>query len=181
MKELDVKSSEILLAEAYFKCPNCKTISMRNIKAVVNGEECEFCKRGINAETIIKEYNQGQEYPVNSLKDILRITEKVTTTYVCTKCGGRYSASLYTKFYEAKQCPYCMGESVLAGLNSLEDIYPELAREFDIFNKMKACQILSTFKSTLKWRCAKCGGIFSAKIKDMLESHDKCCPYCNDR
>lgn len=97
-------------------------------------------------------------------------------TWRCSDCSGEYNAYVVDMVNGTIKCPYCSGERVLPGFNSLAAKYPDLAllwRDEDISSD----DILPTSNYRGSWRCPVCAGIYKSSVKDMVagETH---CPYC---
>lgn len=85
---------------------------------------------------------------------------------------------------------------VQPGYNTVEDVYPDIAKRWSSKNYLKANEVLATSsynalwicnscggehlsksEHIAKWKCPVCHGIFNASIADVVRGIDEC-PYC---
>ena len=77
------------------------------------------------------------------------------------------------------ECPICTGKTVVAGYNSLEDEYPEIAKRWAESNDRLPSEVLSSHIYRAEWVCPTCGGKYTASVRDVVNGLAEC-PYCNN-
>lgn len=168
-----------------WSCKKCGTRWMASF-ALRNsgGGNCPLCNRGTlikNINSFAAVYPDLIEYWSNSNS---RSSEEVFYnssewfSFVCPMCGGEYG-SFITDFIsdEKHHCPYCKGDKVLPGYNSLKDLFPEAAQRWSNSNELTPDNVLPTLAAQALWICDTCHGEYSAPIKDVVAGTDEC-PYC---
>ena len=74
-------------------------------------------------------------------------------------------------------CPYCSGKKLLQGFNDLRTLFPDVAAEWSEQNKESPEDFTAGSHTKVKWKCSKCGHIWTAQIKERTYSHTGC-PKC---
>jgi hypothetical protein len=95
-------------------------------------------------------------------------------SWQCSR-GHKYEAQIVER-KRGKNCPFCSGRRVLAGLNDLSTTHPELAKEAYGWNPK---EFSAGSSAKLKWKCGK-GHIFVSVIHSRTLRGDKC-SYCSGR
>ena len=95
-------------------------------------------------------------------------------------CGHKWNASFSSRNKGIKRCPVCFPEITIPGVNTIDHLYPNIAKMYSSNNKLKASEILYTSASYAKWICPKCGGEYSARVRKVIKGTAKC-PYCNEK
>jgi len=81
--------------------------------------------------------------------------------------------SSYKKF----NCPICNGQMVLVGYNDLGTLYPDLAKEWDMYlNDIRPKDVTVNSHKYIWWKC-KYGHSWKAKVYARVSGNG--CPYCS--
>lgn len=97
------------------------------------------------------------------------------------KCiyGHSWQASVKTR-NKGIGCPVCSNKKLVIGINDLQTLYPELAKEWDIQkNKKSPREVLAGGKKACFWKCSN-GHEWRAQIYDRIKKRTQC-PYCLGR
>ena len=169
-----------------WKCPDCGGTWYDLIINRVNGSGCPFCEgrralAGFNSledvnPKLAKEWSPNNKHSANEVLP----TSSYHALWNCPTCGGEYPARINIRKVGDNACPYCSGRKVLAGFNSLEDVNPELAKEWSLNNTYSANEVLPTSSYHALWNCPTCGGEYPARI-NIRKIGDNACPYCSGR
>ena len=100
--------------------------------------------------------------------------------WIC-KEGHEWQAQVRHRAIGGNGCPYCSGRYPVKGVNDLETIYPELAKEWNQNKNGKITPREVTAHSSKKvwWRCEK-GHEWQAAVCHRAKNHSGC-PYCSGR
>ena len=92
-------------------------------------------------------------------------------------CGHTWTATPKNRG-NGHGCPICSGNKVVAGLNDLVTLYPDIAKEWSSERNYPAAPQFFRPKSNrlFWWKCSKCGLEWQARIADRTDGHG--CPYC---
>lgn len=77
-------------------------------------------------------------------------------------------------------CAYCNGKKAIPGKTSFKALYPEMAAEYSLNNKVNSDTILSTYSPIVEWDCLVCKMSWKSSVKDRVNKEIDC-PYCNGR
>ena len=93
--------------------------------------------------------------------------------FICPQ-GHKWESKI-RNFYVSPRCPICSNRRIIAGVNDLATISPEIAREWDYeLNKCLPNEIYYNNQSkAIHWICSECGHKWISKIKDRTT-----CPEC---
>ena len=183
----NLKASEVLptsWSRVKWVCPTCKGEYSAIIRERKVGDDaCPYCKN----DKALAGYNSlldtnpelAKEWSPNNDKKADEVLAKSfnRVLWICPTCRGEYYAAIRDRKVGDDACPYCQNKKALAGLNSLLDTDPELAKEWSDSNDLKADEVLSTSSSRVKWVCPTCRGEYYAAIRDRKVGDDAC-PYC---
>ena len=168
-------------------CPTCNGEYYAPVEDMVNGlAECPYCSNqkplaGFNTLKALYPEIADCLSPNNDFTaDEILPTSTRNAKWICPTCGGEYYASVKDMIEGASECPYCNDQRPLAGFNTLEALYPEIAEHLSPNNDFSADKILPTSTRNAKWICPTCSGEYSASVKDMVEGIVEC-PYCNNQ
>lgn len=95
--------------------------------------------------------------------------------------GHEWKQTVQARAVRGTGCPYCGNVVVLAGLNDLATVNPELAAEWDSdpgANTKSPTQVLGRSGHRARWRCSK-GHRWTATVANRGAGHG--CPYCAGR
>ena len=191
--------------KAHFICPDCGMHLYTGIHSLMISDEngklhirhkgnCLKYRSMESDNNLVKQYPQIKEwwdYEENdkALPEEFTIYSGKRMHFICPTCGAKSYRRITDAFtIEANSgepilfnCPYCRNKKALAGLNSLLDTDPELAKEWSDSNDLKASEVLPTSSSRVQWVCPTCRGEYSAIILGRKVGDDAC-PYCrNDK
>lgn len=169
---------------ALWKCPKCGGIYKCPVKdRKVNDDSCPYCRndellRGFN-DLMSTNPDLAEEWAsdANGFGP-----EKVMRNYLdmafwkCPKCHGVYRYPINERKVGDAFCPYCNKGKFLSGYNDLATTDPALAAEWA--DKRPVTQVRKEFAYNGRWRCPKCGGVYSFPINQRYVGDDSC-PYCN--
>ena len=92
------------------------------------------------------------------------------------KCGHEWSASVKSRV-AGTGCPYCSHNTVLAGFNDLETLFPKVAKEWSPRNlPLLPSQVTAFANKKVWWRCSE-GHEWFTLIS--TRSDGSACPYCS--
>ena len=172
---------------ALWVCPECHgEYSARIHNRKVGDDACPYCSNrkvlaGLNSlvdtdPDLAKEWSDRNErQPTEFFRN-----SAYTALWVCPECNGEYSARIRNREVGDDACPFCRNRKILAGLNSLADTDPDLAREWSDRNERQPTEFSRNSAYTALWICPKCHGEYSARI-DERKVGDAACPYCSNR
>ena len=99
------------------------------------------------------------------------------------KCqyGHEWQARVSHRVNDNSGCPYCSGNKVSTGVNDLQTVYPDIAREWHPTRngKMKPGDVACRSGKKVWWKCCF-DHEWSTTIKDRT-ANDTGCPYCSGR
>lgn len=109
----------------------------------------------------------------------------------CSKCNGSYQTSIPNRKNNEDCCPYCNWTLPLSGVNTLRDVYPQLAKYW------KSCKTVSLHKfipnesdnRQITWICTDCNNTFEERFSSVLKQYKSSedflisdiCPYCTGK
>lgn len=98
----------------------------------------------------------------------------------CFKCGKDHEMAVYNKVKHPNSCPYCSNKKINKGVNDLETLNPQLAKEWDYEKNMGLLPSDVTKSSGKKvwWRCQK-GHSYQATLYN--RSNGRNCPICSGK
>lgn len=97
------------------------------------------------------------------------------------KCSKGHSwKTAIANFTKNPSCPYCSGKKLLYGLNDLETIYPDIAKEWNYEkNKDKPRDYFKSSNKVVWWKCSK-GHEWKERISGRT-TQGLNCPYCSHK
>lgn len=158
---------------------SCPTCSMKNNGAKIT--RAKTIKHGSLAERS-KELLEQWDYEANiglSPYDIpLNYSFKVG--WKCNICGYKWYSSPATRVRNNKVagCPHCTGRVVMPGIDDLETLYPDIAKEWD-YEKNKPfqpSQIKPFSNKKYYWICKNCNKSYFTLPGSRIKGHG--CPSC---
>ena len=121
-------------------------------------------------------WSPNNQRPANSvLPDLVSVA-----LWKCSSCHFDYTAKVCDVVNGYAECPVCNNRRVQPGYNTVEDVYPDLAKRWSSKNHLKANEVLATSSYNALWICNSCGGEHRAPVKDMAAGIADC-PFCNKR
>lgn len=180
---------------AIWYCPKCKHEFKREVIEMVEGtKECPIC----TGKVAIAGYNSFADehpelVPLWSINNDKKPTEVLSTgsyraLWVCPTCGDEYYGQVRDMVSGAVDCPVCNGRKAKAGVNSLQDCYPELMEEWcdveNLFLGLSPDEVLPTSREMVYWQCKDCGRKYQQTIAMRVEKFERgfvSCTYCSGR
>lgn len=103
------------------------------------------------------------------------------------KCGQEHSwqntVNARTNASGGHDCPYCVGQRAVKGVNDLATTNPELLKEWD-FEKNTDIDISDVKAGSNRmvwWKCLDCGYSYKGKINIRVYSGKQFCPLCHNK
>lgn len=102
----------------------------------------------------------------------------VKAWFQCSYCLRDYKAQICNRTGNLSACPYCASKRVCTD-NSLEDLYPELAKQWHPAKngKLKPSQVIKFSMKRAFWLCSKCGHEWETTIAERAFNKAGC-PAC---
>lgn len=100
--------------------------------------------------------------------------------WVCKKHNVEYETTIYYKIRNPNSCSVCNGSKVFAGINDLEFVFPEIAKEWHPNkNNSSPSEVKYTSSKKAWWMC-KNGHEWETRISHRTHSKSQSnCPQCN--
>lgn len=94
----------------------------------------------------------------------------------CKKCGCSYYSSIANRHKNGAGCPACSNQKLYVGINDLETLYPEIAKEFSIKNGISPKNVLAGGHKKYIFNCSRCGNEWKARMINRVRGNG--CPKC---
>ena len=109
--------------------------------------------------------------------DLSRVSPqtKVMLPFVC-ELGHKWVANLGNRTRLGRGCPFCAGQRIEAG-KSLADLFPELAKEYDLAKNSESPYLVFTRTNKKYWWTCVAGHSYQRKVIDRT-SFGRGCPEC---
>lgn len=184
------KADEIFYnSSLWFKwnCMTCHSEYGAYIKDVLSNEEsCPYCsnrqvKPGLNDlktlhPDIAAMWSDNNEFDADHVFPDVKTWAK----WNCPDCGGEYRALVSAIVNGEHTCPYCDGRKATPGVNSLQTLYPDIAKRYSLKNARTADEVFPDVTTPFLWDCPDCGGEYNALMKEVVNG-EYTCPYCDGR
>lgn len=144
-------------------CPKCS-----RIKAVIGKNDLKTFYPHIASEW---------DYEANDRKlETITVKCGYLASWKCAK-GHKWKMRVADRVKRNSPCPFCSGKLVIPGVNSLQQLYPELCKELAESNDLiDPDKIKPSSKMRVHWKCNK-GHVWETTIRH--RAIDKSgCPYC---
>ncbi len=101
--------------------------------------------------------------------------------WICSK-GHEYEQVIEKRVKHPDSCPICSGQRVLKGYNDLENLYPNIAKEWHLTKNgdLVPSQISKGSNKKHWWLCHKCGYEWQARVADRTRDNTGC-PACANK
>ncbi len=123
------------------------------------------------------------DYTNNEIKpnEIYYKSSRRKVWWICPKCKTHYTMSPGDR-ERGQNCPYCARKRVKSGLNDLETLYPEIAKEWDYENngELLPSQVSSHANKTVWWKCPN-GHHYEMMINNRTGKKQQNCPICSGK
>ena len=184
---------------AHMNCPDCGMHLYTGIHSLVhtNGEgrvvishkgRCRKFKAMESDNNLVKRYPEVKEwwdyeenYP--NLPNEFTTQSPLFAYFKCPKCGTGRKRRISDAFSLAEdgtptlfRCTFCEGKKPISDSNSLEALFPDLAKEC-IGSDPK--QIFPNSSSRTMWKCSKCNETWFDLVVNRVKGAG--CPYCEGR
>jgi hypothetical protein len=118
------------------------------------------------------------DYENNEIKpnEVYYKSSRIKVWWVCPKCKVHYTMSPGDR-ERGQNCPYCARKRVKPGLNDLESLYPDIAKEwnYEKNGELTPDKVTSNNGKKVWWKCSK-GHEWQAKIYHRNNGSN--CPIC---
>lgn len=102
--------------------------------------------------------------------------------WVCKKCKQKWEATVLHRSTYKRGCPVCSNHKVIEGINDLQTLFPNIAKEWHpTLNKKKPTEVPAGNCDRIYWICSKCGYGENGEWQVMTyhRTHNKSgCPVC---
>ena len=171
---------------AWWKCPKGHSYETYIFSRTSNvPSNCPYCagQKPIKGETDlatrIPQILAEWDYSKNALgPDEYTAFSGQKVWWICPDCHTSYLARIVNRTANGTRCPYCWGSKSLAGSNSLQDLFPAIAAEWDRSrNELPLDQVTAGSEKKVWWRCPL-GHSYDMIIKNRTIKGEGC-PYCS--
>lgn len=150
---------------------------------------CPFCSNrkvltGFNdLSTTNPELCKEWDYDRNGT---LKPSEIVSTSSIRVwwKCqyGHEWEIAVRNRTSQKTNCPFCSGRNAIKGVNDLQTLYPEIAKEwnYEMNGNTQPTDVKSGSGKKVWWKCSKCGNNWQAVIVSRTQLNTSC-PVCANR
>ena len=177
--------------KAYWKCAKCGHEWMTCIYNRSNGTGCPKCGKQKSAMArsipkkgesfgelfpeLVNEWSNKNSEDTNPYKVKAHSTKKVI--WKCSKCGTEWQIS-FDKRAAGTGCPVCAGRKVVLGINDLQTLKPEIAKEwcFDKNGTLQPTEVTVQSAKKVYWKCKTCGHVWKTAIYNRVNGYG--CPKC---
>lgn len=191
----DKKPSEVLATpDNYysFVCEKGHHFKARVRELVENGFKCQICDNTkldpeVNSLKALKPELAKEWSPKNDKKPSEVLSTSVyRAEWICPDCGGTYIATVRDRINPNFICPICDNRKACVGINSLQDLYPELLEEWcNVENTLMEVypdEVLPSSGLRVWWECKDCKRKYLLSIGMRVEKYIRgqcACTYCN--
>lgn len=155
----------------------------------IKGNSCPFCSgrnaiKGVNDfATLYPELLKEWDYEKNKMisPDEVKTGSEYNVWWKCNKCKNSWQMKVKDRTLKHFGCPYCSGHRVLKGVNDLQTVCPEVAKEwnYDKNGELLPTQVTKSSNEKVWWKCSK-GHEWIANIYNRVRNKSAC-PYCSGR
>ncbi len=184
--------------QAVWKCPKCGDMWKSPISSIVsrNVKSCKKCSMKENGNTITKvktsKYGSLAEKSEKLLKQWdfeengnlspyeVPLNYSFKVAWKCDKCGYKWSSAPNSRVRNGKisDCPHCTGRVAMPGVDDLETLYPDIAKEWDYEKNTNILpsEIKPFSNKKYFWICPTCGNSYATRPKHRIDGSG--CPKC---
>lgn len=136
----------------------------------------EYCLAS-NKQILITQWDTESNGEL-TIHDVAKASHK-SVWWVCER-GHKWQAPVYSRTINDSGCPYCANKKPTSEMHTLQDEYPDIARQWHpILNEqLTPTDVAPNSHRTVWWKCDK-GHEWKAQIKS--RTHGSGCPYCTNR
>ena len=157
----------------------CKTCSMRAMgNAMTKAKTAENGSLAERSTILLKQWDYEENGSLSPYQIPLNYNSKVA--WKCNKCGYKWRSSpnIRVRADKISDCPHCAGRVAMPGVDDLQTLYPDIAKEWDD-EKNKGVlpsQIRPYSNKKYYWICPICGCSYAAYPGNRVKGHG--CPVC---
>lgn len=98
--------------------------------------------------------------------------------WLCSSCGQSTEERVYRRAREGRGCPVCRGRVIVAGVNDLATLRPEIAAQFvhDPLGRHNPTTVPVGSKAEFIWRCSSCSYEWKTRVSHRTAGRG--CPAC---
>ena len=178
---------------ATWKCPKCGNTWKSPISSIVARQvkSCKTCSMRENGKTITKVKTAKYGSLAEKSKELLKqwdfeengnlspydipLNYSFPVAWKCDECGYKWFSSPNTRVRKdiIAGCPHCSGRVAMPGVDDLETLYPEIAKEWDNDknNGVLPSQIKPHSNRKYYWICPKCGHSYQSTAGSRVAGH----------
>ena len=121
----------------------------------------------------------NQEKNGNITPDKVSCGSNVPVWWKCKKCGHEWVSSVKYRVSVICGCPVCLKKKVVPGINDLNTLKPEIAREWnqELNGLLKASDVSIYDTRSVWWTCSNCGKEWKESIRDRKGPRCSSCNY----
>jgi len=153
---------------------SCKACSMKeNGKTITKVKTAQYGSLAQRSEILLKQWDFEENGDLSPYEIPLNYSFPVA--WKCDKCGYKWpkSPNIRVRKDSVAGCPHCSGRVAMPGVDDLETLYPEIAKEWD--NDKNGDVLPSHIKpySNRKffWICPKCGHSYQSTAGNRVAGH----------
>ena len=130
------------------------------------------------APNVLKEWHPTKNGRI--VPDYIHAMSNKQFWWKCSKCGYEWKAPAYRRAKGAG-CPVCSGNIVVAGINDLPTVRPDLMQEwnFDKNEGIDASNVSEGSNKKVWWKCKSCSYEWEAVISNRTRGNN--CPRCSGK
>ena len=186
-----VRSKDSSTIKFWWECPTCKQLFQSRLQSMISAmahtsKGCPYCAHyklmpgqsfaDLNEELMV-------EYSEDNTIDPYEVfpNDKRKATWICRNDSNHtWEASFALRNMGTGNCPICSRTTIVPGVNSFADMYPEFVKFWSPQNERTPSNVFYNSALWLRWICPECKGEFGSYI-DNLVSKESPCPYCSNR
>ena len=172
--------------KAYWLCKTCgQTWKTAINNRTTNKRGCPYCAQkkaipGINdLATLYPDLEKEWDYEKNGTLDPRNLLPHSNRSvwWKCSKCGHEYQ-SLINNRTKGIGCANCAGKILTPGVNDLQTLYPDIAKEWDVDknNGILPSMVFPHSQKRYYWKCSL-GHSWLTKVA--TRTHGRGCPICS--
>lgn len=161
------------------KVRSCKVCSMKeNGRNITKTKTAVYGNLAEKSDLLLRQWDFEENTALSPYEIPLNYSFKVA--WKCDKCGYKWhsSPSSRVRTDRISDCPHCTGRVALPGVDDLETLYPDVAKEWDYRKNdhVLPSQIKPFSNKKYYWICSFCGNSYVAYPGHRVKGHG--CPSC---
>jgi rubrerythrin len=159
------------------KCRNCSR--KENGKKITKAKTIKYGSLAERSELLLSQWDSLENGNLSPYEIPMNYSREVA--WKCDKCGYKWSSSPNTRVRtdgSISGCPHCSGRVAMSGIDDLETLYPDIAKEWDKQrnNGVLPSQIRPFSNKKYYWICPNCGHSYLTYPGNRIKGHG--CPKC---